>query len=161
MVMATKPNKPYLFARGEGAARWLLGGLAFVKATGEQTGGTLSLVELVLPAGFATPYHIHRDEDQAFYVVEGNVAFVCDDQALKAGPGTYLYAPRGIAHGYRAEVESRLLEFAFPAGFDEFVMELSEPAQGLSMPPSTPPDISRLMAVTARFNINVLGPLPG
>jgi len=66
--------QPYALARGEGSALWFLGTLSHVKATSEMTRGAYGLVEQVIPAGFASPYHLHRVEDEAFYVFEGQVS---------------------------------------------------------------------------------------
>ena len=60
----------YVVAEDEAEAFWFLGNLATVIASGEQTGGALSLVEFLAPAGFATPRHVHHSEDEAFYVLE-------------------------------------------------------------------------------------------
>ena len=101
-----------------------------MKATGEQTGGALGLVEQILPAGFASPWHLHHNEDEAFYVAEGDMMFICGDDRLAAGPGSWVWGPRGIPHGFRVEgtAPARLLLFATPAGFEQFVVELGEPA---------------------------------
>jgi len=89
-------TRPYALAREEGRALWFLGTLLIVKATGEQTGGAFGLIDNVLPAGFASPYHVHRNEDESFYVVEGEMAFYVGDERVKAGPGAFVYGPRGV-----------------------------------------------------------------
>ena len=63
------PNaiQPYALAKDEGSAIWFLGTLSFVKATVETTRGAFGLIESVIPAGFASPYHMHHAEDESFY----------------------------------------------------------------------------------------------
>ena len=56
-----------------------------VKATGEQTGGAFGLIDNLMPAGFASPYHMHRNEDESFYVVEGEMTFYVGDERVKGG----------------------------------------------------------------------------
>ncbi|MDQ3222079.1 MAG: hypothetical protein M3Q75_01170 [Gemmatimonadota bacterium] len=70
--------------------------------------------------------------------------------------------PRDIPHGFRVEgtAPARLLLFATPAGFEQFVVELGEPAADWSSPPSAPPDMATLMAVAAKYRVDILGPLP-
>src|SRR5437667_10307616 len=71
-------------------AFWFLGALTLVKSTGESTNGAFGLIEQLIPAGFASPYHIHHLEDEAFYVLEGEVMFVRDGKWLKArSPATW------------------------------------------------------------------------
>jgi quercetin dioxygenase-like cupin family protein len=155
-------TQPYVLARGEGQALWFLGAQTWVKATGAQTGGSLGLVEQILPAGFVSPWHLHHNEDEAFYVAEGEMTFLCGDARLSAGPGSWVWGPRGIPHGFRVEgsAPARLLLFATPAGFEQFVVDLGEPATEGSAPPSGPPDMGKLMAVAASYRVDILGPLP-
>ena len=54
-----------------------------------------------MPPGFASRYHIHHLEDEAFYVLEGDLAVVCDGRWIKAGPGAYVFGPREIPHGLK------------------------------------------------------------
>lgn len=57
-------TRPYALAKEEGQAVWFLGTLVIIKATSEQIGGAFGLIDNVLPAGFASPYHLHRNEDE-------------------------------------------------------------------------------------------------
>ena len=68
---------------------------------------------------------------------------------------------REIPHGFKIEgtVPARMLILCAPAGFEHFVLEMSEPAKDLTLPPPAP-DIGRLMAVAAKYKIDILGPLP-
>lgn len=153
--------QPHVVPR-EGPAIWFLGTLTFVKATSETTNGAFALIEQLIPAGFASPYHVHHAEDEAFYVLEGEVTFVCDGQRWKTGAGAYVFGPREIPHGFRIEgtTPARILVLAAPAGFESFVMEMSEPATGLTLPPMEPPDMGKLMTLAAKYHIDILGSLP-
>ena len=79
--------QPYALTREEGQALWFIGVPTRVLATAEQTGGTFGLIEHVIAAGedSASPWHVHHAEDEAFYVVEGQMTFLCGDQRV---PGT-------------------------------------------------------------------------
>src|SRR5829696_9413395 len=70
---------PYALGSGDGEALWFFGTLATFKATAEQTGGRFALVEQVAPGGMATPLHVHREDDESFYVVEGEIAVYLGD----------------------------------------------------------------------------------
>jgi quercetin dioxygenase-like cupin family protein len=129
-----------------------------MRSTGESTNGLFGLMEhWEMPPGFASPYHMHHLEDEAFYVLEGEMAFVCDGKWMKSGPGTYVFGPREIPHGFKVVGSSpaRMLLLCAPAGFERFVLELSVPFNDF-----TPPDMAKLMAVAAKYKIDILGPLP-
>jgi quercetin dioxygenase-like cupin family protein len=158
----TTTLRPYALARDAAPELSFLGTRTYVTATAAQTGGGFGLVEHVLPPGFASPYHLHHGEDESFYVVEGRMTFVVDGQAITAGPGAFLFGPRLVPHGFRVEGDTlaRLLLLATPGGFEQFVVELSQPAPAAGAPPAGPPDMATLMAVAARYQIDILGPLP-
>lgn len=155
-----KNVQPYMLAKEEGQAFWFLDTLMFVKATGEQTGGTLGMIEQVLPAGSETSYHIHHAEDEYWYVLEGEVTFLSEDRRIEATAGSFIFMPRDIPHGLRTKTNSRLLVFSTPPGFVDFAIEMSEPATELSFPPVLPGDKAKRKALGAKYNIEIVGPLP-
>jgi uncharacterized protein (TIGR02246 family) len=106
----------------------------------------------------ASPYHRHHGEDEAFYVLDGHVRFVCDGEWVDARPGTWVYGPREIPHGFKVvgAQPARMLLMCAPAGFEKFVLELCVPLD--AMP--APPDMAKLAEAAGRFNVDILGPLP-
>src|SRR5215211_8185811 len=86
---------------GEGQAAWVVGDLYTVKASGEDTGGAFALIEVEVPPQSGPPPHIHRREDEAFYVLEGEFEVHVDDRRLAAGPGTWVTLARGSLHHFR------------------------------------------------------------
>ncbi len=156
--MKTKELQPVLNTRQDPAVRFL-GLPTLMRSTGETTNGAFGLVEhWMMPPGFATPYHTHHREDEAFYILEGEVAFICDGKWLRATAGTYVFGPREIPHGFRiaGSTPARMLLLCSPAGFENFVLELSQPMN--SEP--TPPDMAKLMETAARYQVDIHGPLP-
>lgn len=98
--MASTQN-PYLNTREDAAFRFL-GVPTLMRSTAETTNGAFGLMEhWAMPVGFASPYHTHHREDESFYVLEGEMAFVCGGKWSKAGPGTFVFGPREIAHGFK------------------------------------------------------------
>jgi len=134
---------------------YFLGLPTILRATGQTTNGAFGLVENLMPPGFASPYHTHHLEDEAFYVLEGEMAFVIAGKWTIAGPGTYLFGPRDMPHGFKVvgDAPARLLLLCSPGGFEQFVVEMSGPAPA-------PPDMTKLLAVAAKYSIDILGPLP-
>jgi quercetin dioxygenase-like cupin family protein len=120
---------------GEGEARWWLGGLATVKATGEETGGRYTLVEVLEPEGEAPP-HVHHREDEGFWVLEGEVTFEVGEEKIKASAGSFVFGPKGVPHRYTVESgPARMLFLLSPAGFEGFIYATSEPAKERTLPP--------------------------
>lgn len=152
--MITPVSRPHVSTSDEPPI-YFLGLPTNLRAAGDNTNGAFGLVDSVMPAGFASPYHTHRQEDEAFYLVDGEMAFVCGDQWTFAGPGTYVFGPRHIPHGFKVmgDRPARMLLLCAPSGFEQFVLEMSEPAPA-------PPDMAKLMAVAAKYDIEIHGPLP-
>ena len=146
----------------EGRAVWFLNQLAIVKATAAQTGNAFCMVEMVTPVGEGSPYHVHRNEDETFYVLEGRMEFISGEQRIIGDPGAYVFLPRDIPHGFRVLGNSpaRYLILCTPGGFDGFVLELGEPASTLTLPTPSAPDMNKLMALAAKYGVEILGPLP-
>ena len=134
---------------------YFLGLPTLLRATRQTTNGAFGLVEQLVPPGFTSPYHTHHLEDEAFYVLEGEMAFVCGGQWTRAKAGTFVFGPRNIPHGFKVvgEAPARLLLLCAPGGFEQFVVDMSEPAPA-------PPDMAKLMAVAAKYQIDIHGPLP-
>lgn len=151
-------QQPFLNTRENTSYRFL-GVPTLTRATGETTNGAFGMIEhWEMPVGFASPYHMHRREDECFYVLEGKVAFVLGREWLEAGPGGFVYGPRHIAHGFKASGDrpARMLVMCTPAGFERFVLDQATP---LAEPPP-PPDMERLMKLAERHEIEIHGPLP-
>jgi len=143
---------------------WFLGTLATIKAPSVGTGGSLSVVEFLHPAGFATPTHIHHRDDEAFYVLSGAIHGFCGDQTWEAGAGSFVWLPKGTPHGYSVDDGDpvRTLAITLPGGFDTFVAELGEPAPRHELPQAfVMPDISVVLAAAAKDGQEILGPPPG
>ena len=156
-MMATQ-QQPLRNTR-DGAAFRFLGIPTLLRAAGANTNGSFGLLEQWdMPAGFATPYHTHHREDESFYVLEGQIAFVVAGEWMTAGPGTFLYGPREIAHGFKVigGAPARMLVMCNPAGFEQFVLAQTTPIDA----PPAPPDMARLMTLAAEFGIDIHGPLP-
>ncbi len=148
---------------GEGEARWWLGSLTTIKATGKETGGRYTLVEVLEPEGADGPLHVHHREDEAFWILEGELTFQIGDETLKAGPGSFVFGPKGIPHTYRVDSgPAKLLYILSPAGFEELIYATSEPAKSLTLPPpsESPPDeteMEKLAALVRQYGAEVLG----
>ncbi len=90
-------------------------------AAAADTGGALGAVETLIPAGHSTPLHVHRNEDEAFYVLSGAVDFVCGPERFRAEAGSLAYLPRGTPHTFLgvSEDPARVLILLIPGGLEQ------------------------------------------
>ena len=97
-----------------------------VKASADTTGGAFTVLEENEPVD--TPLHVHENEDELFYVLEGEHVFQVGEQEFRAGPGGVVFAPRGVPHAQRRVIPrtGRILVLASPAGLEGFFRELAE-----------------------------------
>ncbi len=154
-------GRAYMLSDQEGAALWFAGTLMVVKATGEETGGHFTLMDQRTPPDYAVPLHVHHEDDEGWYVLEGDVTFFCGDAAFTAGPGSWVLAPKGLPHAFRVgPAGARLLQMAWPGRFADFVRAAGQPAPGLTLPEPAPPDVERLATLGREHGIDILGPPP-
>ena len=109
-------TKPYRVASGEGLANvWWKSGRVAVKAGGAETGHAFSQIETDDPRGSGPPVHLHHNEDETFYVLEGEVTVLVGEERIDLKAGDYIFGPRGIAHAYVVRSErARMLVTASP-----------------------------------------------
>lgn len=154
--------RAYVLRDGEGKAIWFAGALMQLKAAEEETGAAFSLLDQQVPPGYAPPRHIHHSEDEAWFVLEGEVSFFCGDETFGASSGSFVFLPKGVQHAFKVGESgpARLLTLTAPGSFASFVEEAGEPARELAIPPPSPPDVERLAEVANRYDIEILGPPP-
>ena len=129
------PLKPRVVRSDEGEARWWFGGLAVLKATAADTGGQLTILEVTDPPGEA-PLHVHHRDDEAFWILEGDVTFEVGDTVIEAHEGDYVFAPRGIPHRFTVgDGGCRMLFILVPGGLEDVLRKTSEPARSRALPP--------------------------
>jgi quercetin dioxygenase-like cupin family protein len=135
-----------------------LGLPTWIKADRELTGGHFSLIEQIIPAGFESPWHVHRSEDETFYVVEGQMSVILEDGRRLLQAGDLAFGPRNVPHGFRIEGDepARILLMTTGSDFADFIAETSV----ASDTPPAAPDMALLMAAAERHHIAILGPLP-
>lgn len=104
-----------------------LAGLGAILADEGLTGGAYELFETETPVGFGPPLHVHRDREEAFYVISGRYGLWCGDEVREGEQGEFLLVPRGAAHRFEARVDgSRLLFIVSPAGLEGFFRDGAE-----------------------------------
>lgn len=151
MEMATHAG---LFHRpvGTGKSYWGPGDVYTFLVTGEESEGAYFSMLAVVPSGGGPPPHVHLNERETFYVLDGTCAFMLEDEVITAGPGDFVNIPTGALHRFRNEstVPVRLISTFTPAGIEKFFEETLERAFDLSQdPPDNLPEVSARYAEAA------------
>jgi quercetin dioxygenase-like cupin family protein len=141
---------------------WFIDNLALVHVDGDQTGGAYGLGEVSGRRGDMPPLHVHHRDDEAFYVLAGELTLFVGEEQITLRAGEAVLAPREIPHVYRVESEqARWLVIGSPAGFEQLVRAAAEPAPEAVMPPTGRPfDPDAFAQLAAQYGVEILGP-PG
>jgi quercetin dioxygenase-like cupin family protein len=163
MTTTSTTVAPIAHGPGEGEALWFLGTLVTIKSSAATTDGRVGVIENLAPRGSGSPLHVHRNEDEWFYVTEGELTFSVGGQVMTATAGSFVYGPRNIPHTFTVTSDqARFLLVVEPAGFESFVRAVGQPAPQHVLPPAAtePPDIAQLTEAAAQYGVEILGP-PG
>jgi quercetin dioxygenase-like cupin family protein len=130
------------------------------KVTGGQSDGRLFQLLVTEGRGAAPPLHLHRDADETFYVLDGQLTFYVDGQQIPAGANDFVFVPRGCVHSYLVRSpQARMLATFGPAGIEGFFTELGID-YGREKPMPQPPDPELFGRVANTYSIEIVGPPP-
>jgi mannose-6-phosphate isomerase-like protein (cupin superfamily) len=151
-----------VLADDDGELLWFLGGLMVVKADSELSEGRLSLLDEFAPPDFSPPRHVHRDEDEIFYVLEGEVSVLVDGRSYEARPGAFVFLPKGLEHSFLTGPSGVRKLIVTTGRFSDFVRAASQRAAAHELPapdgPPTEEQQRRLAEVAANFGMDITGP---
>lgn len=153
---------PIIRQDGEGERMWFAGGGAFTwKATAAETGGAFILIEDRMEGGKVTPLHLHPDQDEAIYVLEGELLVDVEGDQQRVGTGGFFFAPRGVAHAFMVTSDSaHVLGWQTPGTGEPFYRQAGEPVNS-EADAARPADWARLRRVAENSAcIELLGPPP-
>lgn len=142
--MHTEVASPYHLATGEGTPMSWFSAQFRLKASD----ASLGAMELTAAPGVEPPMHVHSNEDEWYYVLDGDVSFHVGDQTFRGRAGSFVFLPRAVPHTFTIESSvARMLLLNAPGGFER-MFELA---------PSTP---DQAVAALARYDVQVVGPHP-
>ena len=160
----TQTRSPIVLDRNEGETLWFNNDLLTFKATGAQSDGAFLLVEELARRGKVTPLHAHPEEEEAFYVLEGEAVVHLDGSERSLGAGAFVSVPPGVPHAYLVTSDlARLVILVTPGNgaMEAFFRHAGEPARERALPAEGPLDIERIGAAAARTGaVEILGPPP-
>jgi len=139
---------PVVLGPGGGeVVRHPLGGAGTIKVRGMHSGGRIAVFDSVVPPGNGPPLHVHRNDDEVLYVLEGSFRFLIDDQLSETPQDSTIYIPRGVPHCFQnsGDVPGRLLLVFAPSGMERFFA-------------LTGGDLAAFEAAGAEVGMDVVGP---
>ena len=114
------------------------------------------MFDWTLPPGFSTGLHVHRVQEETFYVLEGECTWQIGDRKVRATPGTYVFIPPGVPHniGNASDQPARMIMTVSPPGHEKYFDELAELiARG------GPPDATAIAELRGRYDTTQLSEL--
>jgi quercetin dioxygenase-like cupin family protein len=147
---------------GEGKAYWMLGGLYEVLLSSDETNGATTIMQMTIPEGMGPPTHTHPGAESV-YVVDGTLTYHIGGEMFEAGPGSMFHIPPDTLERFEPTSTCRVLITYSPGGIEKFFDEAGEPAprREVPPPPSSPPDLERLVAIGARHGMQIQEPPAG
>jgi len=142
----------------EGTRLWVVDELVTFKATGRDTNGAYALTDSVVPPQGGPPPHVHHREDEAFWVLEGDLEVSVGGSTFRAGAGSSVHLPRGVVHSFQnlGSGPARFLTLVVPAGLEGFFEEVGKPGTDPSSPPPfEEEDLERLLAVAPKYGVEI------
>lgn len=141
---------------GGGTTTWFNGDILATKLTVAQTDGALGLIEATCPPGGGPAPHIHRNSDETFYMISGELEFLQGDRVLTAGAGDVVFIKRGDTHRFHNPgIQPARMVFVYTPGGPEtlFIEGGDEPEPGVQVQPWGPERLDEhLMGLLAKYD---------
>lgn len=146
---------------GEGENLWILGDQVTFKTDGERDG--LTLFVSTIPPESGPPPHVHHQQDEAHYVIEGSFSFLDGEKWIEADTGSFVWIPRGVPHTFRntGSKPGRLFSTnTLPGAHERWFRHVGVPiTDKVSFrPPEEAPDMADVLSSAAREDIHFVLP---
>lgn len=134
------------------------GGLITVHADSTDTSGQFALLEMEGGPGGEPPLHVHRNEDELFFVLEGELKVRRGDQEITLLAGESAFLPRNVAHTFKVmSPHVRFLNYITPGGFEEYFRDLGEAIENRVSKNEEPPiDVAEMIRIAGRYAITFM-----
>ncbi len=140
---------------------WVYDDIDNVKIGGKETGGALTLVEVDFGPGAGPPPHVHANEHESIYVVDGTVDILDGERSFTTGTGSFIFMPKGSHHAFRntGTGMAKVLLLFTPAGFEGYMTEFGQPyTEGSSVPPT---DEELALRLATKYGMSFVDVPPG
>jgi len=159
------PEKPAPIVRGpeDGECIYAGGDLYRFLAIKDETNGSYGLWEAIVPPGGGPPPHLHRNEEEGFYLIEGRITVYAEGMEIEAVPGSFVYLPRGSKHWFRNNSDSnaKMLVLVAPGGMEGMFRETGSAVEDRNdpIPSFTDAEKQRILQVGSKYGIEIQKPI--
>lgn len=143
---------------GAGTTWWAAGDTCTFKAISEDTNRRFTIFELSVPARAGPPLHVHQVEDEAYYILEGELEMRDHKRVRKLRAGDFVHIPPGTPHTFKnpGSQRCRILVFISPAGLENFFFEVGQPARaGEQAPVPGAEELERMLAAAPKYGLTL------
>jgi quercetin dioxygenase-like cupin family protein len=141
--------------------RWMGETSTYFLATGEQTGEEFALVDEQAKRGESVPLHLHREDPESLYVLEGEVTLYIGEQpGVRAAAGSFAHIPGGTVHGFRIASETARYLLLTTPRHGRFYRAITLPSRPGGMPALESVDGSQIEKACEEYGVEFVGPLP-
>ena len=147
-----------MYQPAEGELRWMGETSTYFLATGEHTDGTFTLVDEQAKRGTSVPLHLHRDDRESFYVIEGEITiYVGDQPGVRASAGSFAHIPGGTVHGFRVESENARYLILTTPRHGQFYRAITLPSRPGGLPPLESIDGPQIEKACEDYGVEFVG----
>lgn len=150
---SVKEPSEVVFVDSAKGKSWNIFGLEIVgKVMSEETAGQYSVVMSTTPSGGGPPLHVHKHEDELFYVLKGRYLFRSGEKEIEAEEGDLIFLPRNIPHTFKnvGETEGILMNTISPGGFEQFFEEVDQ------LPKDQPLDREKVKEIATTYGLTFI-----
>ncbi len=153
-------TNPFNLEPESGEKIWITGDTVIIRATAAETGGAYTMIEAIASHGNEPRPHIHKNEDETLYVIDGDFEILNGEHIMTAKSGALAFVPRGTIHRFRCvgDRTGRILPVYTPGGIEGFFREAG--MQGVGGSPAPPVDsteIARTDKAGRHYGLEVVG----
>jgi mannose-6-phosphate isomerase-like protein (cupin superfamily) len=150
----SRRGQPIIRETGNGPVHDVLGVTHIYKALAHETGGLVSVWETVVPQGAGAPPHSHAGEDEAFYVLDGELTMEVagETRPIVLGAGSFVYSPRGVEHAFRncGAGPLLMLVLCLPGGIERMFATMDAATRSQKTP-----DPAEIVALAAAHGVSI------
>jgi quercetin dioxygenase-like cupin family protein len=152
-------NAGFLVPPSDGEKIWIVGDTLWFKATSAETGGAYTVIENISLPGSGPPPHLHENEDESMYVIDGEFEILLDAKTIRAESGAFVFVPKRTVHRFQCigDGPGKLLVHFTPGGIEGFFREAGVPATNDGPAPSVGiAEITRTEIASNRYGLRVI-----
>jgi len=158
-IISVPSTAGFLLSPSDGEKIWITGDTLSFKATSAETSDTYTVIEVISLPGNGPPPHLHENEDESIYVIDGEFEILLGAKTMRAEPGAFVFIPKRTVHRFRCigDGPGKVLLHFTPGGIEGFFREAGVPVTNDSLAPSVDSaEITRTDMAGKRYGLRVI-----